>query len=127
MNNIPLSIFEIARICHQGNKAYCELGGSPDQRQHGDYSQVDWDDAPPYIRDSAIQGVKFRIANNHGGYQAQHEAWRSHRTEDGWVYGAVKDAKLKTHPCLVPWSDLPLQQQVKDRLFCAIVDALYVR
>jgi hypothetical protein len=44
--------------------------------------------------------------------------------KDGWVYGEVKDAEKKTHPCLVPFDQLPLFQQKKDKLFCAIVDAL---
>jgi hypothetical protein len=36
----------------------------------------------------------------------------------------VKDAELKTHPCLVPFEELPKFQQQKDRLFRAIVKAL---
>lgn len=46
---------------------------------------------------------------------------------DGWVYGEEKNLELKTHHCLVPWNDLPLAQQLKDRLFCSIVDALHVK
>ncbi len=30
----------------------------------------------------------------------------------------------KTHPCLVPFNDLPTFQQAKDTLFCSIVDSL---
>lgn len=116
--NAPPSILEIARICHQSNKAYCE--------QHGDNSQVDWDDAPAAIRNSAIREVEFRIANTNGGYSAQHESWLQDKIAAGWVYGEVKDAELKTHPCMVDWQDLPLYQQVKDRLFCSIVDALHI-
>ena len=43
---------------------------------------------------------------------------------DGWVYGAEKNAELKTHPCLVPYGDLPVEQRVKDELFTAIVKAV---
>lgn len=78
------------------------------------------------FRESAVKGVEFRIANASAGYQAQHESWRSQRIADGWVYSEVKDVELKTHPCLVDWQDLPRYQQLKDRLFCGIVDALYI-
>jgi hypothetical protein len=46
------------------------------------------------------------------------------KIKDGWVYGETKDAEKKTHPCLVPFHELPEFQQKKDKLFCAIVDAL---
>jgi hypothetical protein len=42
---------------------------------------------------------------------------------DGWRYGKVKDPARKTHPTL-PWDELPAEQQLKDRLFIAIVQAL---
>lgn len=46
------------------------------------------------------------------------------KVDAGWVYGKVKDAEAKTHPCIVKFEDLPEFQQKKDALFCAIVDAL---
>lgn len=39
-------------------------------------------------------------------------------------YGQVKDANAKTHPCLVPFDQLPRDQQFKDRLFRTIVHAV---
>jgi hypothetical protein len=41
----------------------------------------------------------------------------------GWVYGEVKDpdAKPPTHPCIVPFEELPPEQQFKDVLFKTIV------
>jgi hypothetical protein len=43
---------------------------------------------------------------------------------EGWVYGETKDPVAKTHPCLVAYNDLPIEQQVKDHLFRAVVKAL---
>lgn len=109
---------EIARICHQANKAYCE--------SLGDRSQVDWEDAPEWQRQSALAGVLFRETYPHeGGYASCHNNWKKDKIAAGWVYGEVKDAELKTHPCIVEWYELPKAQQFKDRLFCAIVDALH--
>lgn len=106
----------IAIVCHQANKAWCEL--------NGDHTQKDWDEAEQWQRDSAITGVKFRINNPTAGNDAQHNAWLKDKVDAGWVYGEVKDAEAKTHPCIVPFEKLPAFQQKKDALFCAIVDAL---
>lgn len=46
------------------------------------------------------------------------------KIKDGWVYGDVKDPELKTHPCLVPYNELPVEQKTKDTLFINIVHAV---
>lgn len=109
-------ILMIAVVCHEANKAWCE--------ENGDFSQNTWDNAEEWQQKSAITGVKFAIENPDAGYDAQHNAWTSDKIADGWVYGPVKDAEKKTHPCLVPFGELPLFQQKKDILFQAIVNAL---
>lgn len=106
----------IAMACHEANKVWCMA--------QGDTSQKHWDDAEEWQRDSAIKGVEYRIANPGGPESAQHDAWMADKIKDGWVHGGVKDATAKTHPCIVPFNELPEFQQKKDRLFCAIVDAL---
>lgn len=106
----------IAIVCHQANHAWCEL--------NGDYSQKNWTDAEQWQRDSALTGVKFRIENPIVGHDAQHNAWLKDKTDNGWLYGEKKDAEAKTHPCIVPFDQLPEFQKKKDALFCAIVDAL---
>lgn len=109
-------IIGIAKVCHQANKAWCE--------NSGDESQKDWAEAEQWQRDSAIMGVEFRLANPDAGEDTQHNAWMKDKIDAGWVYGEVKDADAKTHPCIVPFNELPEFQQKKDALFCAIVDAL---
>jgi len=106
----------IACVCHQANKVWCE--------SEGDDSQTDWAFAEQWQRDSAINGVKFRLGNPDAGPDAMHNNWSAEKVSQGWVYGEVKDAEKKTHPCLVPFDQLPLFQQKKDKLFSAIVDAL---
>ncbi|CDQ41843.1 hypothetical protein [Virgibacillus salexigens] len=60
---------QIAELCHNVNKAYCE--------SIGDLSQPKWEDAPD-----------------------------------------------KTHPCLVPYNELPVEQKTKDYLFKAVIDTV---
>lgn len=109
-------IVSIAKVCHQANKAWCEAVG--------DNSQKDWDDAEQWQRDSAVNGVKFKLENADAGHDAQHNSWMKEKIDAGWVYGETKDAENKTHPCIVPFDKLPEFQQKKDALFCAIVEAL---
>lgn len=106
----------IARVCHEANRAYCAT--------LGDYSQPSWDEAPKWQRASACLGVDALIADPSLSAEDMHKRWAAHKTAEGWVYGPVKDAKAKTHPCLVPFDDLPEDQQRKDNLFQAIVRAL---
>lgn len=106
---------EIARVCHQVNKAYCE--------SLGDTSQPEWEDAPEWQKESAILGVELHQSGDHGP-EASHESWMKQKVDDGWSYGEVKDPAAKTHPCLVPFEDLPQEQQAKDFIFRAVVHAL---
>jgi hypothetical protein len=69
-------------------------------------------------------GVKFRLENPNAGHDALHNAWLEEKISDGWVYGDIKDAEAKTHPCIVEFEKLPEFQQKIDALFCAIVDSL---
>lgn len=113
----PVTVeMSIAKICHEANKFYCE--------SIGDYSQKSWAEADEWQRDSAIKGVVFRFKNPEAPRSSQHDAWMQDKINDGWSYGEVKNAEEKTHPCIVPYDQLPVHQQKKDALFQAIVDAL---
>ncbi len=107
---------EIAKVCHEANRAWCEV--------HKDFSQLPWQHAAKWQRESAIQGVEFALANPDAPDSAQHDAWMADKIKDGWTHGEVKDADAKTHPCLVPFQQLSAHQQKKDKLFKAIVNAL---
>ncbi len=56
--------------------------------------------------------------------QEQHEAWLIEKDRTGWKYGAVKDPVLKTHPCMVPYDELPEAQRKKDHLNLATIRAI---
>ena len=44
-----------------------------------------------------------------------HEVWAKGRIEDGWKYGAERNDKEKTTPCLVPYSELSEEEKAYDR------------
>lgn len=110
-----MDIINIARVCHEVNAAYC--------RSCGDNSQLPWAEAPSWQRDSAVAGVKFLLDNPGAGPGACHASWLAVKRADGWVYGAVKDAVAKRHPCMLDFTNLPKDQQTKDHLFVAVVRA----
>ena len=102
----------IAKICHETNRAYCQT--------IGDNSQLPWDEAPEWQKTSAINGVKFHFSYDKTPEES-HINWMKEKEKDGWIYGEEKDANKKTHPCMVPYNELPLQQRIKDKLFIAVV------
>lgn len=50
-----------------------------------------------------------------------HDVWSKKRIDDGWRYGAMRDDAAKTHPCLVPYADLPESEKDYDRVMVAEV------
>jgi putative SOS response-associated peptidase YedK len=109
-------ITHIATMCHEANYVWCHLNGDP--------SQLHWGSAPQWQVDSAIDGVKHALAHPDAKPEDSHMNWMAGKIADGWVYGEVKDPVAKTHPCMVPFDQLPEWQQKKDKLFLAIVRAL---
>jgi hypothetical protein len=105
-NNIVM----IAMICHEANRAYCAA--------NGDESQPSWNEAPQ----SAIDGVMFHFNNPDAEPSHSHENWLATKVAEGWVYGEVKDADKKQHPCMLPYQELPDMQKRKDALLISVVD-----
>lgn len=113
---MQLTETDIATVCHEINRAYCQA--------LGDHSQPSWPDAPQWQKDSAIAGVKMHLLNPDAGPAQSHEIWLAQKEADGWTYGPEKRPDLKQHPCMVPFSELPREQQAKDYIFRAVVHAL---
>jgi hypothetical protein len=106
----------IAQLAHEVNRAYCAA--------LGDDSQKPWADAPDWQKNSAITGVELHLADPNAGAEASHVSWMAQKLEEGWVYGEEKNEEAKTHPCLVPFDELPVEHQAKDFLFRAVVHAV---
>lgn len=113
-----VDLVKIAEVAHETNRAYCEVVG--------DFSQPSWHNAPDWQKQSAIDGVDFHIRNPEAGCSGSHENWLKQKEADGWIYGPVKDADKKQHPCFVPYEELPDEQKVKDALFVGVVRAMKV-
>lgn len=104
----------VASLCHEANRAYCQ--------SIGDTSLVPWDEAPDWQKKSAIKGAELALTQDVTAEQL-HESWMAQKVQDGWVYGETKDVEKKTHPCMVPYAELPAEQRVKDAIFRSVVAA----
>lgn len=98
-----------ARIAHETNRAYCA--------SIGDHSQVNWYDAPAWQKESAREGVRGILEGRISGPGDSHRSWLEHKQAEGWEFGPLKDPEAKEHPCMVPFEELPAEQQQKDVLF----------
>jgi len=117
------STTEIAEIAHETNRTYCQT--------LGDYSQVGWDFCEQWQRLSALDGVRAIERGIVTRPEESHENWWKHKEDEGWEYGEKKNYNKAlgalTHPCMVPFNELPIEQQTKDHLFFAIVTTLLGR
>lgn len=111
-----VTIQSIARLCHEVNRAYCV--------SLGDLSQLPWEMAPDWQRQSSVNGVALAVQNPDATPETMHEAWMLAKQNDGWRYGASKDPLRKQHPCMVPYDKLPPAQRAKDHIFLALVRAI---
>ena len=58
---------------------------------------------------TALEGLIEEMSKN------VHEVWAETRISQGWTYGKQRDDALKTHPCLVPYEQLPESEKEYDR------------
>lgn len=104
----------VARLCHEVNRAVCMV--------NGDGSQVAWEDAPDWQKQSAMDGVRKAVVAPFLSPAENHEGWMEIKLRDGWRYGPIKDASQKVHPCLLPYKSLPPHEKIKDQIFMAVVN-----
>lgn len=109
-----MEVEQIAEVCHEVNRALCNT--------LGEAGQLPWNQAAGWQKESAINGVKAALKGNTP--DQSHESWMREKVSLGWTYGPVKSETNKTHPCMLPRSELPATQRLKDDLFVAICNAL---
>lgn len=106
----------VARVIHEAIRAWSAA--------HGQSVMPEWAAAPQWMKDSTFASIKFVLDHPDADAGAQHVQWMEQRRAQGWTYGPQRDETLKTHPMLVPFSELPIMEQKKDDLVTAIVHAL---
>jgi len=105
----------IAKVAHEVNRAYCIAIGQEDV-------SPEWDEFGG--KDGIISGAQYHLDYPDVTPEESHAAWLAEKEKLGWRYGEEKDDKEKTHPCMVPYEELPVEDRVKDYLFAEIVSQL---
>lgn len=111
---IFIDVEQVARTCHQALKTYSE--------SIAEYHLSNWGDASERYRELMCIAVEIHLA---GDFDAEvtHSSWVEEQLNQGWSYGPVRDVKKKQHPCIVPFNQLPREQQLKGQIFRNIVHA----
>lgn len=115
----------VAVVCHEATVGM-QMAHEMMRLQDGDYVITGpFADLHPDLYDAAIEGVqRVRRIGASLSPRDHHQDWVDFLGGRGWVYGPVKDPARKIHPNMVPWHELPPEQQDKDRVFIAIVVSL---
>lgn len=109
--------WKIAEVTHAVNNAYRVAVGEPPRKPFRELAETE--------KRGIFLGVLQHLMNENGiDPRAAHDLWLSNKLKNGWKYGETQDEEAKTHPCLLPYGDLPEKQKVKDYLFSAVVQAL---
>jgi hypothetical protein len=110
-----LTYSQIAQIAYEANRVLCEISGE---------TRPTWEQSEKWERDTIHAGV---VAIDEGKVRSagdSHISWAARKIDEGWRYGPERDPVKKTHPCLVPFIELPYHQRLKDHLFLAVVQSL---
>lgn len=104
----------IAAACHEATRAI--------QGVNGEEQAPPWAEAEEWQRESSRQAVAAALSGITP--EELHQAWCEQREAEGWTYGEVKDAGLRTTPYLVPYTELDVMQRAKDAVILGIVAAM---
>ena len=103
-------------------------------------SMVPWEELPEHLRDSNreaaanirtkldaigcdvtvtsdwdVQPFEFSSEELELMARMEHQRWVEEKLREGWRYGPTRDDARKTHPSLIPWSELSEEEKEKDR------------
>lgn len=110
------ALARIAEVVHEAIRAW--------QRANGQKPAPSWSRAPQWMRRDTTTAVTRRLSNPGAPASAQHDDWMEMKSRDGWRFGKAKSGVRKTHPLMVPYSDLPEVERRKDALVAAVIDSL---
>lgn len=103
---------DLARICHEAHLALrIGLNASADD--------MHFDALPQWRKDMVTRQV--RLFREGKGPREVHQAWIETMTAQGWRYGTSRNLIQKTHPDMVPYDQLPVEEKAKVRQAYRIV------
>jgi hypothetical protein len=113
------TVARIAQVVHEAIRAW--------QKANGQKPSPVWSRAPEWMKESSRAVVVWAAENPRASARAHHERWLRQMETAGWRYGVRRNDSRKTHPMMVPYSDLPEIERRKDALVAAVIDALALK
>lgn len=74
--------------------------------------------------ESLIKGTEIGLTHLDATPEENHQTWLDTKISQGWKYGEKKDFKMKTHPDIVPFDELPQIEKNKDIMDVTMLKAL---
>jgi hypothetical protein len=110
-----LDVDEITKIIYEAIRLEAEWSGRS-------IVPEPWKKRDKAFRDQMIKVVeKYLKIGKLPTPEEAHNSWVKAYKKMGWKYGKKRDSVLKTHPNMVSFHDLPLDEQQKDAIFLAFV------
>lgn len=107
-------IDNICRECHTANNSL--------RLTNNESELPDWEYLSQDLKDNTKNTVLQILDNPSYTAENAHDEWMKHKMTQGWVYGENKDDVKKTHPLLIPFSEMSDIDKLKDQLFIDIVN-----
>jgi len=77
-----------------------------------------WSERDDAFKEQMIEFMGRYTAMDHDMTPEElHDSWWQAYIDLGWTYGLVRDQIEKTHPDMVPFDELGLEEQIKDEVF----------
>lgn len=90
-------------------------------RSFGFTVEDEWEELSGEMRDGIEDMVRLLVARPMTTLAEIHSRWVYMQMVDGWKYGEEFSLKGKTSPNLLPYSELPIFRQVRDKVIETIV------
>lgn len=110
-------LYMLAESCHEATKVISEQILSEEKKE--------WKLIDSKTKAKLLNAVNRAIEEKITDPAIAHANWITDMEKDGWQYGDKLDEENKTHPCMVPYDQLPVGQQTKDYIFLAILKPFY--
>lgn len=110
-------IEKVAKVCHSVNKGYCDI--------RRDMLHPPWEECNEQYRQSIIDRVKFHADNPDATPKTAHNDWVEGKIAEGWRWAPTECARLKLHPLVTDYDNLPFEQRVKDALFISVCRVMW--
>ncbi|MCK4786541.1 MAG: hypothetical protein KAV87_22470 [Desulfobacteraceae bacterium] len=107
---------EIARVAYEAYAAYGRLLGD-------DY-HLSWEEAGEDLQAIVLVTVERYLKNPELTVEEGHNQWVAEMLANDWVFAEDKSVDLKTHPLLVAYDELSVEQQAKSHILKSIITSM---